>query len=168
MESGTKICNEVLRSIRRIIRAIDLNSKKMLKKYDLTGPQLLILKDLSDHGSCPVGSLAKRVLLSHATVTEIIDRLEKKGHVKRVKSETDRRKVFVVLEEKACAVLERNPTLIQEKFVDEFIKLSDWEQSQILSNFQRVAFFMDAEDFDASPILVNTSVIAEGDSNSQS
>ncbi|MGA8165198.1 MAG: MarR family transcriptional regulator [Waddliaceae bacterium] len=160
MGSGTNICHEVLKSIRKIIRAIDLNSKKILRKYDLTGPQLLILKDLSDHGSCPVGSLAKRVSLSHATVTEIIDRLEKKGHVKRVKSEKDKRKVFVVLEEKANKVLEQNPTLLQEKFMEEFTKLPDWEQSQILCNFQRVAFFMDAEDVDASPMLVNTSIIA--------
>lgn len=161
MGSDTNICNVVLKSIRKIIRAIDLNSKKILRKHDLTGPQLLILKDLSDNGSCPVGSLAKRVSLSHATVTEIIDRLEKKGHVKRVKSEEDKRKVFVILEEKAANVLQQNPTLIQEKFMEEFTKLPDWEQSQILSNFQRVAFLMDAEDVDASPMLVNTSVIEE-------
>lgn len=159
MDSETNICNEVLKSLRKIIRAIDLNSKKILRKYDLTGPQLLILKDLSEHGSCPVGSLAKRVSLSHATVTEIIDRLEKKGYVKRIKSEEDKRKVFVVLEDKATSVLEQNPTLIQEKFVEAFTQLPDWEQSQILSNFQKVAFLMDAEDVDASPMLVNTSAI---------
>ena len=161
MEQRSDICNEVLKAIRKIIRAIDLNSKKILRKYDLTGPQLLILKDLSDHGSCPVGNLAKRVSLSHATVTEIIDRLEKKGHVKRIKSEDDKRKIFVVLEEKARVILEQKPALIQEKFIEEFAKLPDWEQSQILSNFQRVAFLMDAEDMDASPVLVNTSVIEE-------
>lgn len=162
MESKINICDEVLKSIRKIIRAIDLNSKKILGKYDLTGPQLLILKDLSENGSCPVGGLAKRVSLSHATVTEIVDRLEKKGHVKRIKSKEDKRKIFVVLEEKANNILKQNPTLIQEKFMDEFTKLRAWEQSQILSNFQRVAFLMDAEDVDASPVLVNTSAIEGG------
>jgi DNA-binding MarR family transcriptional regulator len=157
MEPQTDICNEILKAMRRIIRAIDLNSKKILRKYDLTGPQLLILKDLSDNGSCPVGSLAKRISLSHATVTEIVDRLEKKGHLKRIRSSDDKRKVFVVLEEKAKTVLDQNPTLIQEKFLNNFTKLPDWEQSLILSNFQKVASLMDAEDMDASPMLVNTS-----------
>lgn len=161
MENQPDNCNEILKAIRKIIRAIDLNSKKNLKKYNLSGPQLLIIKDLSDHGSCPVGSLAKRISLSHATVTEIIDRLEKKGHVKRIKSEEDKRKIFVVLEEKARNVLEQKPTLIQEKFIDEFTKLPDWEQSLILSNFQKVAFLMEAEDMDVSPVLVNTSGITE-------
>jgi len=159
MESDAKICNEVLKSMRKIIRAIDLNSKKNLRQFDLTGPQLLILKDLSEHGSCPVGSLAKRISLSHATVTEIINRLEKKGHVKRIKSKEDKRKIFVVLEDKAIDILKQNPTHIQEKFISQFTNLHEWEQSQILSNFQRVAFLLDAENMDASPVLVNTSSI---------
>ena len=161
MEDRSDICSDVLRALRKIIRAIGLNSRKNLKKYNLTGPQLLILKDLSDYGSCPVGSLAKRVSLSHATVTEIIDRLEKKGYISRVKSEKDKRKVFVVLNEKAEKILEQKPSLIQEKFVDEFSKLPDWEQSLILSNFQKVAFLMDAENIDAAPFLANTSVVIE-------
>lgn len=156
MDSKSDVCNEVLRAMRKIIRAIDLNSKKILRKYELTGPQLIILKDLSDNGSCPVGSLAKRVSLSHATVTEIVDRLEKKGHVKRVRSEEDKRKLFVVLEEKAKSVLDQNPTLIQEKFLDKFTELPDWEQTLILSNFQKVALLMGADEMDASPMLVNT------------
>lgn len=161
MEQGADIYNEVLKVLRKIIRAIDLNSKKIFKKYNLSGPQLLILKDLSEQGSCPVGSLAKRVSLSHATVTEIVDRLEKKGYVKRVKSQEDKRKIFVVLEDRAEEVLAQKPSLIQERFIEEFSKLPDWEQSLILSNFQKVASLMDAEDIEASPILVNTSTIAE-------
>lgn len=164
MENKSDICNEVLKAMRKIIRAIDLNSKKILRKYDLTGPQLLILKDLSENGSCPVGSLAKRVSLSHATVTEIVDRLEKKGHVIRIRSKDDKRKVFVVLEEKAKLVLDQNPTLIQEKFLEKFTKLPDWEQTLILSNFQKVASLMDADEMDASPMLVNTSQLTSDSS----
>ena len=154
-----EVYNEVLRALRQIIRAIDLNSKKILKKYNLTGPQLLILKELAEYGSCPVGTLAKKVSLSHATVTEIVDRLQKKGYVKREKSVQDKRKVFVVLEDMAEEVLAKKPSLIQEEFVDEFVELPDWEQNLILSNFQKVAFLMNAEDIDASPILVNTSAV---------
>ena len=159
MEDNLDLCNEVLKTLRKIIRAIDLNSKKNVREYNLTGPQLLVLKDLFDNGASPVGSLAKRVLLSHATVTEIIDRLEKKAYVRRVKSKEDKRKIFVFLEEKARDVLKKNPSLIQEKFVREFSLLPDWEKSMILSNFQKVAFLMDAENIDASPILINSSVV---------
>ena len=157
MENNLSISNEILKALRKIIRAIDLNSKKISKKYNLTGPQLLVLKELFDQGSCPVGNLAKQISLSHATVTEIVDRLEKKGYVKRIKSEEDKRKIFVVLEKTAKDVLDKKPALIQEKFLEEFEKLPDWEQSLILSNFQKVAFLMNAEDIDVSPILVNTS-----------
>ena len=165
MKQESLLCNEILKALRKIIRAIDLNSKKIFQKYGLTGPQLLILKELSEQDSCPVGYLAKLVSLSHATVTEIIDRLENKGYVKRQKSKQDKRKILISLNPSAEEILVQNPTLIQEQFIVEFSKLPDWEQSLILSNFQKVAHLMHAENIDTSPILINTSKIsAEGTS----
>ena len=45
------------------------------------------------------------------------------------------------------------PPLLQEEVTDEFSKLEDWEQSQILSALQRVVSMMEAKHIDATPIL---------------
>ena len=51
------------------------------KNFGLTGPQLVMLQELSD-GELTVSGLARRISLSQDTVTDIIHRLEKKDLIK--------------------------------------------------------------------------------------
>lgn len=144
---------EVLISLRRIIRAADLHSKHLVKIAGLTGPQLLLLQKIRDSGDATVGELAKAVNLSQATVTTIMDRLEKRELLYRQRSSVDKRKVYTYLTDEGHRLLRDAPTLLQEHFIRRFGDLQDWEQSQILSSLQRLAQMMDAEHIDASPYL---------------
>jgi len=145
--------DEVLVALRRIIRATDLHSRQLSKIAGLTAPQLLILQLLRQHTELTVGEVAQRVSLSQATVTTIIDRLEKRGFVKRERGSADKRKVYVYLTAEADSVLLNAPKPLQESFVQQFQDLHDWEQTMILSSLERVAYMMDAQHIDASPVL---------------
>lgn len=147
---------QVLISLRQIIRAIDLHSKKLERESGLTGPQLLILQLIGTHGEMTSGVIAREVSLSQATVTSILDRLERKGTLKRERSATDKRKVIVSLTEDGSKALEKAPTLMQESFIRTVNQLEDWEQSLILSSLQRVADMMNATALDAAPLLDST------------
>lgn len=148
--------DQVLVSLRQIIRAIDLHSKKLERDSGLTGPQLLVMQLISTHGEITSGVIAREVSLSQATVTSILDRLERKGMLKRERSTTDKRKVIVSLTEEGVIALEKAPTLMQESFIRSFNQLEDWEQSLILSSLQRVSDMMNATDLDAAPLLDST------------
>ena len=145
--------DDVLVALRRIIRATDLHSKYLVKSTGLTTPQMLLLQTLRDKGEQTVGSLAKEISLSQATVTSILDRLEKKELIVRKRSDTDKRKVFVFLHDKAMHVLKDAPIPLQEQFTSQFNNLQDWEQLMIISSLSRIAKMMDAQDIDASPVL---------------
>lgn len=56
---------------------------------------------LQIHGPLPAGQLAAHAALSTATMTTILDRLEKAGFVARARSASDRRVVLVRMEPKA-------------------------------------------------------------------
>jgi len=144
---------DVLIALRRIIRAIDMRSRRLMQQAGFTGPQLLILQALGAHGEMSAGDLAREVNLSQGTVTSILDRLEKRGLIQRVRSETDRRKVFVTLTDSGKEQLASAPTLLQERFIERFTGLKDWEQHQILASLQRLAEMMDAQNIDAAPVL---------------
>jgi len=144
---------EVLISLRRIIRAIDLRSRRLMQQAGFTGPQLLVLQALGMHTQMTAGELAKEVNLSQGTVTSILDRLEKRELIQRLRSESDRRKVLVKLTAHGEAQLSSAPTLLQEHFIDRFRELKEWEQTQILASLQRLAEMMDAQDLDAAPVL---------------
>lgn len=151
---------EILVALRRIIRAIDLHSKQLAQTYGLTGPQLVVLKELAGQNHSPTGALADRVSLSHATVTGIVDRLQRRGLVERSRSATDRRQMVVSVTEEGRAIAAKMPSLLQERFVQRFSALPDWQQTQLLSSLQRMADMMQAEAADASPILVTGPVNA--------
>lgn len=94
---GEGVTEQVMVALRRIIRAIDLRSRFLVARYHLTVPQLVVLKELWLRGNVSVGELTRAVHLSHATVTGILDRLEKRGLVQRQRSDRDKRRVQVRL-----------------------------------------------------------------------
>mgnify|MGYP001575881998 CR=1 FL=1 len=144
---------QVLTSLRRVIRATDLHSKHLAKTSGLTAPQILLLLAIRKLEGAAIGQLANEVSLSQATVTNILDRLEKRDLVKRERSTTDKRRVHVHLTDKGIEVLIDAPMQLQEHFSRQFNELQEWEQTMIVAALQRVAAMMDAEHIDASPVL---------------
>ena len=138
--------NALLVALRQINRAIDLQSKKLERETGQTTPQLLLLKALEKDGRAKPSVIAKSVHLSHATVTSIVDRLEKSAMVTREKSVDDRRSVEIVL-------IENAPELLQEDFLLSLSQLESWEQNLLISSVQRIAVMMVANKLDSAPIL---------------
>jgi len=148
-----EISDNVLIALRKIIQAIDLNSKKLVKQVGLTGPQLVILQEISRLGTVSVGEVAKNVSLSQGTVTGILERMEKRGLVFRQRSSQDKRRVMVNITETGKKLLINAPPIMQENFLEKFNQLQDWEKTMILSTLQRLVGMMDARTISASPFL---------------
>lgn len=156
-----QINDQILIALRRIARAIDLHSRFLAQKFGLTGPQVVLLRALVRNGQMYVAELSENVSLSHATVTDILNRLEKRALIVRTRSIADRRRIMVTPTENAIALVQQSPPLLQERFSQELEKLQEWELLQILSILQRIALMMGAKQLDASPWLVTGSVTAE-------
>jgi len=160
MRTDSDSTQEILIALRKIIRAIDLHSKRLSQDHGVTGPQLVLLKELETGGELPAGELAKRVCLSQATVTNVLTRLEKRGLVSRARSTEDRRRVLVNLTDAGGGVLRAAPPLLQERFVRQLAELEDWEKTSLLASLQRVASMMAVSEMDAAPMLTTGPVSA--------
>jgi len=147
--------DQVLVSLRRIIRATDLHSRKLGKRTGLTTPQLVIIQAIGELRDPTVSDIAKAVSLSLATVTTILNRLEANGLVHRERSSLDRRRVIVTLTDQGEAMRASAPRPLQDSFVERFTRLEPWEQHQIVAALERVATMMDAEELDAAPLLLS-------------
>lgn len=159
MSEHNEIADQVITAVRRVIRAVDLHSRTLVESHGLTGPQALILKALMP-GGLSAGQLASRISLSQGTVTDILNRLEQRDLICRVRDEHDRRRVLVDVTAAGRELMQQSPPLLQERFAQRFNDLHDWEQAQLLSSLQRIAAMMDAEAIDASPVLSSGSVLA--------
>ncbi|WP_330221435.1 MarR family winged helix-turn-helix transcriptional regulator [Marinomonas phaeophyticola] len=100
---------DVLINLRRIIRATDLQSKWISKTCGLTIPQIMVLRSISSLGDVTVKKLSDEVSLSQATVTTILNRLEDKKLVERVRSVADKRIVHARLTAESLHVLKNTP-----------------------------------------------------------
>ena len=61
--------------------------------------------------------------------------------------------VHVQLTKRGFEILRDAPIPLQEHFATQFNGLEEWEQTMIIAALQRVAYMMDAEHIDASPVL---------------
>ena len=161
MEQNRKnfsVCDDVLIAIRRIIQSIDLHSRRLVKQFGLTGPQLIILREISQSDEITASDISRAISLSQATVTNVLDRLEKRGHVIRRRSDKDRRRTLVELTQAGKHILSTAPPLMQESFTDQFNKLQGWEQHMILSSLHRMVAMMDAKRIEAAPMLTTNTI----------
>jgi DNA-binding MarR family transcriptional regulator len=150
----------ILIALRRVIRAVELHSRKLVQSHGLTGPQSVILREVIAAGGLTPGELARRVSVSQATVTDIVKRLEARKLLQRHPDSADRRRVVVKATRAGERLHASAPPLLQETFVQRFASLPDWEQHMLLAALQRTAMLMDAEDIDASPLLTSGPVDA--------
>lgn len=144
----------VLLSLRRIIRSVDIYSRKLNSEFGLTTPQLLCLTALAEDHHMVMSDLARTINLSPSTVIGIVDRLEHKKLLQRIRSDTDRRKVKVEITEAGRSIANKAPSLLQDNFTQRFASLTQNEQLQITNALERVVELMDAERIDASPNLI--------------
>lgn len=150
----SELHDQVLVSVRRIIRATDLHSRKLGKETGLTTPQLVVMLAIRQQNMSVASEIARIVSLSQATVTNILNRLESHGLVSRTRSEEDKRRINVSLTAQGNTLLESAPQPLQESFIERFGALEIWEQHLMVASLERLATMMDAEKLDAAPLLM--------------
>lgn len=140
-------------SLRRIIRATESGARELAKKADMATSELLTLQSVADNPGISPGELAKSLSLSPVTSTVILQKLESRGLIEKIRSTVDKRRLEVVLTEKGKHEVNDAPSSLQTRFAERFGQLQGWEQHLIASVLGRVTTLLGAEAIDASPIL---------------
>jgi DNA-binding MarR family transcriptional regulator len=78
-----------------------------LAELDLTLPQAQVLRVLRREGSVPTGQLATALRISAPAITQLTDRLIRKGLIERQAAEHDRRRVLVTLSGKGRRLVDQ-------------------------------------------------------------
>lgn len=144
---------DALIALRRVMRAIEISSLSLAKKSGLTPTQLIVLQVIAAVDNATPSYVSVKTTLSQATITTVLDKLEKKSLVARQRDNTDKRRLYLRVTELGRQTIATAPDILQIQFQRSFQRLNDWEQSMIVASFQRVASMLDAEQIDAAPIL---------------
>jgi len=153
INTQASVSDNVLINLRRIIQAIDLQSRQLVRQHGITTPQLIILKQIQGKEAITVSEIAKQVSLKQATVTDILNRLERKGLILRQRGTDDRRRVLVKETDRGKKLLEAAPSPLQETFLEKFENLEEWKKNMILTSLQLLGTLMAVDEIPAAPIL---------------
>jgi MarR family transcriptional regulator, organic hydroperoxide resistance regulator len=130
MENKTSM--QIMMRLRQIIQEMSRHSKQLQEKYKITLPQLICLNEIADHGPIAIGALTQIVFINNSTVTGIIDRLERRNLVHRVRISRDRRQVHVEITQAGRNFLENAPTPIHHRFMEKLEKMNSRDVSLLL------------------------------------
>lgn len=164
-EDARGVAYEILRSLRSILHQIKVHSKQLGKQAGLTLPQIVCLLAISESADGEVTSVevSRSVELSAPTVTGILDRLERSGHIRRVRGTRDRRKVYASLTDTGRERMASLPTPLQTRFIERLLALEAGERRQLLASLERIATLMGAPD-PTAPVPVRAApVLFDGD-----
>jgi len=129
---------ELLGAERRL-RARDQHSRD-----GLTIAQIRVLVALHDEDELPAGQLAKRAELNPASVTTMLDHLERDGIVRRRRSTEDRRMCFVSLTPEGRALVEARRERWHQMWLERFTEQPAGELIAAAAAMHTIAAMIDA------------------------
>lgn len=137
---------KILMDLRKITRAIDLNSKKLSSEISLTAPQLVSLIAVYHHEALTLAEIAEQVHLSSSTMVGVIDRLEAKNLVVRERSKIDRRQVLIRITDEGRKMVKKSPLPLQEQLVKSLSKLPEVQQKNLAKALELLVKMLDFKD----------------------
>lgn len=149
----TPTADDILRAIRRIVQGITIHSKQLYRQTGLTVPQLLCLRAIAQAGDGEItaAQVSRAIGIGPATVTGILDRLERSGLVRRERRSRDRRKISLVLTSKGEERL--GTRSLHEQFAVRIMELDEPHRRAMLETLEQVVEMIGASNIDAAPIL---------------
>lgn len=100
----------VLQRFRVLIRTAQRHSQWIERQSGVTGAQLWAMQELADRAGLRVGELANMMALHQSTASNMIDRLETAGLVRKERTSADQRVVRLYLTDKGFDLLAQAPS----------------------------------------------------------
>ena len=146
---------EILITIRKIVRSINIESKKIQKEYGVSIPQVLCLNYLHaiPNFQSTQGEIRQFLNLNSSTTSGIINRLENKGLLARLPKQGDKRVVNIALTSKGADLLNRVPPLLHEQLSEKLQSLSNVRLQQIQESLHTLVTLLDIGMIEASPLI---------------
>ncbi|NKF05657.1 MarR family transcriptional regulator [Clostridium gasigenes] len=133
MDEKLKLENQLCFKIYSISKSIIRIYGPLLNRIDLTYPQYLVMMVLWENRKISFKDISYKLKMKTGTLTPIITKLENNGYLKRVKDETDDRKIYISITEKGME-LEKKAKDIPKKLACN-IQLKEQDYFKYLQDF---------------------------------
>lgn len=146
---------DILIKLRKIVRSVNLESKRVEKEQGVSIPQLLCLQFLAEQEDYKTNAtkLKSFLNLNASTISGILRRLEKKGLVAKLPKTLDKRVTLIALTANGMALIQSAPITFQQKLSEKLQALPPDKLQTIIDGIDLLTQVMEVEGIDASPII---------------
>lgn len=130
------ISNDILHEYLQVSRHISNQFRVYYGKFNLTYPQSIVLTILQSDGPMPISALAEAAGSANSTISGVVDRLEKMDLVERIRSDTDRRVIYVATTQNFKDQYTKAAASASDKFGAALGCLSEEEQLKVKEGLQ--------------------------------
>ena len=125
-------------AVMNVVRTADMLLKhiaELVQPFDLTPSSGLVLGILADAQSpLPPHQIAERLIISRATVTGLLDSLERRGYVRRLPHASDRRMLLIELTDAGRQVAHDFRLVVHQHQKVWLAALNEREQDQLIES----------------------------------
>ncbi|MDA3943358.1 MAG: MarR family transcriptional regulator [Bacteroidetes bacterium] len=146
---------EVLINLRKIVRSVNLESKRIQKEFGVSIPQLLCLHYLATKPGfqSTMTGIAAYMNLNLSSVTGIVSRLEKKHLLAKLPKSGDKRITIVSLTASGMKLIDKSPELMHQQLSNKLAALSDDQIASLKESLQLLVQSFDLSEETASPLI---------------
>ncbi|MCW1926766.1 MarR family winged helix-turn-helix transcriptional regulator [Bhargavaea beijingensis] len=105
-ENGSEQSLKLFVVLSRAHKVISEKANKLFADYGLNPTEFAVLELLYHRGRQPIQKIGSKILLASGSMTYVIDKLQKRGYLKRTICESDRRVTFVDISEEGRKLLD--------------------------------------------------------------
>jgi DNA-binding MarR family transcriptional regulator len=132
----------IFRALRVLNHGFEIHSRRLNAQWNITGPQLVTLQAIHEHGPLTARQLSQLTFLSPSTLVGILDRLEAKAWIKRTRDTRDRRSIFLESTESGISKLASTPSAWHDGLVKALQAQEAVETNRIADAMERLVYLM--------------------------
>ncbi len=123
---------KVWKELTNTFEIIDKSHTRRLAHLNLTNPQYSVLEALQAEGTMPLKSISKKLNVTGANITCVMDNLQKRNYAERVPSRHDRRVINAELTKEGKKMVKKFTPLYVESIDEETKNLTDDEKKTLV------------------------------------
>lgn len=122
----------------RANKVITEMTNQFFQDQGLNPTEFAVLELLYHKGHQPLQQIGQKILLASGSITYVVDKLEKRGYIKRILCPDDRRVTYAQITEEGTAFMDRVFPMHEQQIHEIMSVLTDEEKEQAISLLKKL------------------------------
>lgn len=122
----------------KMMSSLSHKLKPHFKSLDIHETEFFVLFALDSNGAMTIQDIGAKIDMTSGTMTYVIDKLEKKGYIKRVRCSEDRRRIYIELTEVGLTFWKKIIVEHMKQMENSFSHMTEEEMLQLIELMKKV------------------------------